>query len=237
VFFENPPAFGFRSGSRKRSSLIVSTEGCSHLSSSLTCRGFFGVPTICTFRETADRNDSRRRGWAFSHRSRNEPNPRINQQKGAERNQAPFRRPPRSGVSRATHGRDARVPAPRAVRERRVAMGRRVGSRRRAEVPGVLDVSPSHGACDRPTKNISRLRDTALAYSLWRARAASARRFPSPRDHLAILLFVLPLTPECQREELADDRVPFDDDANAITDAPRITKKRSPSPCPRCPPR
>ena len=36
---------------------------------------------------------------------------------------------------------------------------------------------------------------------------------------------------------LADDRAPFDDDANAITDAPRIAKKRSPSPCPRCPPR
>ena len=70
---------------------------------------------------------------------------------------APFRDDPRSpsSVARATHGRDARVPAPRAVRARRVAVGRRVGSRRRAESDRVSDASPSRGALIAPSENIS----------------------------------------------------------------------------------
>lgn len=86
---------------------------------------------------------------------------------------APFRDDPRSpsSVARATHGRDARVPAPRAVRARRVAVGRRVGKRRRAESDRVSDASPSRGASIAPSENISTSRTRALGSSRARSRA------------------------------------------------------------------
>ena len=76
---------------------------------------------------------------------------------GKPNEKAPFRDDPSSpsSVARATHGRDARVPAPRAVRARRVAVGRRVRSRRRAESDRVSDASPSRGALIAPSENIS----------------------------------------------------------------------------------
>ena len=76
---------------------------------------------------------------------------------GKPNEKAPFRDDPSSpsSVARATHGRDARVPAPRAVRARRVAVGRRVGKRRRAESDRVSDASPSRGASIAPSENIS----------------------------------------------------------------------------------
>jgi pyruvate dehydrogenase E2 component (dihydrolipoamide acetyltransferase) len=76
---------------------------------------------------------------------------------GKPNEKAPFRDDPSSpsSVARATHGRDARVPAPRAVRARCVAVGRRVRSRRRAESDRVSDASPSRGALIAPSENIS----------------------------------------------------------------------------------
>ena len=95
-------------------------------------------------------------------------------------------------------------------------MGRRVGLRR-AEVPGVLDVSP-HVVRVIARPKISQDCATQRAYSLSRARRlrptlsfTSRGRDPSLRAS----------SDSRVPTRLADDRAPFDDDANAITDAPR----------------
>ena len=148
---------------------------------------------------------------------------------GKPNEKAPFRDDPSSpsSVARATHGRDARIPAPRAVRERRVAMDRRVGSRRRAEAQGLLDASPSRGACDRrarPTENISRLRQRRPLL------ARAQRRLSSPAT-LSISR-ATPWASTSATPRLADRLL-----SERPPSAPRLRVSNSPSPCPRCPPR
>ena len=213
------PGRGFRPASLKRASLIVTNEGASRVIEIEGCQ---------QKRPTPREPNARSRVWAFSHTVRI-----INATlERAETEKAPFERAtirprPRSGVSRATHGRDARIPAPRAVRERRVAMDRRVGSRRRAEAQGLLDASPSRGACDRrarPTENISRLRQRRPLL------ARAQRRLSSPAT-LSISR-ATPWASTSATPRLADRLL-----SERPPSAPRLRVSNSPSPCPRCPPR